>query len=106
MDHTLNDIRAAEQKGREIIEETGKEKDAFLNKARQDSMSEIMAVKKGIDSHKDHVIADERRKIIKAQEELKIRTKKEVSALDEKARKNLSKAEDFIIKKFEEEVKK
>ena len=105
MDHILDDIRAAERKAREMIEESGKEGEALLSKAKQDSLSEIMAVKKGIDSHKEQVIADERRKILKAQEDMKSKTRREVSALEEKSKKNLSKAEDFIVKKFEEEIK-
>ena len=105
MEDVLKDIKSAEEKAKKIVEDAEKKRLDMISKANHDSMKLLNEKKAEIDRMKDRLIEKKAADLDDVRKSILDKGKQEAAAIGEKARKNISKAEEFVIKRFEEELK-
>jgi len=106
MKEIITDVRESELKAKKIIENAEKKRSEIVLEAKQHSMKHLNEGKAVIDRENDGLIKKKsaeleelKSKIIKAGEE-------GLKKIEERAKKNMQRTEEFVLKKFEENVLK
>jgi len=97
----LNDIRNSEKKAEEILEKANREKEALIRDAVNSSSDILIKTKEEIRKLQEKKMISARDNAKSIKEEKLEEGKKAVKQLRTKAEKNISKAVDFVMKKFE-----
>jgi len=100
----LSEIRASEKKADEILERAKREKELIIQEAARNSAKLLSEKGEEIKKAKEKKIADFREKARLIREEKLAEGKTAVKQLKAKAEKNIAKAAEFVIKKFEEAI--
>ena len=100
----LGEIKEAEQMADEIIERAKREKESIISKAIADSAKLIADKKEEIRKSQEKKLMEFREKAKLIKEEKLGESKIAVKQLKAKAEKNIPKAVDFVMKKFEEMI--
>ena len=100
----LSEIRESEKMAEEIIERAKSESESILQEASRKSFKLIFTKEGEISKLQDRKIMDFREKIKFLKEEKLAEGKNTAKQLRQKSDKNISKAVDFIIKKFDEMI--
>ena len=100
----LSEIRDSEKKADEIIEEAKKERESILQEATRNSSNLSSTNQEEIRKLQDKKIMDFKEKIKLIKEEKLAEGKTSAKQLKLKAEKNIPKAVDFVIKKFEQMI--
>ena len=100
----LGEIKEAEQRADEVIERAKREKEAIISKAIADSAKLIADKKEEIRKSQEKKLMEFREKAKLIKEERLAEGKIAVKQLKAKAEKNIPKAVDFVMKKFEEMI--
>ncbi|MCX8146928.1 MAG: hypothetical protein N3D84_00475 [Candidatus Woesearchaeota archaeon] len=106
MDDVLKEIKEAESKAKRIIEEANKRKEEALVRARRDSLVIFNEEKERIDAANNSRIKKAAEEIEQKKRAILEKGSVEIKKMEENAKKNVKKAEDFIMKKFEEKIAK
>lgn len=105
MEDVLKDIKSAEEKAKKTVEDAEKKRLEMVSRANHDSMKLLNEKKVEIDRMKDRLIEKKTADLDDARGSILDKGRQEAAAIGEKARKNIIKAEDFVLKRFEEEMK-
>jgi len=100
----LSEIKEAEKKADEIIEMAKKESESILHNAAVNSSKLLTERQEEIKKSKEKKIMDFRDKAKLIKEEKLAEGKVMVKQIKSKAEKNISKAIDFVLQKFEETI--
>ena len=100
----LTEIRDSEKKADEIIERANREKEAILHDARINSSKLLAAKQEEIRKLQEKKIVDFRNKAMLIKEEKIGEGRSAVRQVKAKSEKNIAKAVEFVMKKFEEMV--
>ena len=100
----LSEIRDSEKKSDEIIERTKKESESILQDATRNSSKLLSTKEDEIRKLQDKKIMDFREKLKFVKEEKLAEGKAIVKQKKIKTEKNISKAVNFVLKKFEEMI--
>ncbi|MBS3114312.1 V-type ATP synthase subunit H [Candidatus Woesearchaeota archaeon] len=100
----LKEIKDAEKRADEIIERAKREKEAIIQEAIRNSTKLFSAKEEEIRKAQEKKIMDFREKAKLIKEEKLIDGKAAVKQLNAKAEKNIAKAAELVMKKFEESV--
>ena len=100
----LTEIRDSEKRAEEIIERAKKDKESIVHEANSNSSRLLLAKQEEIKKSNEKKIADFREKAKLIREEKLAEGTIQVKQLRAKAEKNIPKAADFVLKKFEEMV--
>ena len=100
----LTEIKDSEKRAEEIIERAKKDKESIVHEANSNSSRLLLAKQEEIKKSNEKKIADFREKAKLIREEKLAEGKAQAKQLRAKAEKNITKAADFVLKKFEEMV--
>lgn len=100
----LIDIKNSESKADEIIERAKKEKEAILHQTAIDSSKLLISREDELRKSQEKKIIDFREKARMIKEEKISEGKTSVKQLRAKSEKNIQKAVEFVLKKFEEMI--
>lgn len=100
----LIEIRDSEKKAEEIIERAKKEKESIIQVANRNSLKLLAEKQEEISKVQEKKLADFREKARLIREEKSAEGKAAVKQLKAKAEKNVAKAVEIVMKKFEEAV--
>ena len=100
----LTEIKDSEKRADEIIERAKREKESIIQEAIRNSSKLLTAKEEEIKKSQEKKISDFRDKAKLIKEEKLIEGKTQVKQIKAKAEKNILKAADFVLKKFEEAV--
>ena len=100
----LTEIRDSERKADEILERAKREKESIIQEAIKNSSKLLDAKEEEIKKAKEKKIIEFRDKAKLIREEKLAEGKIAVKQLKAKAEKNIAKAVEFVIKKFEEMI--
>ena len=100
----LSEIREAEKKADEILEKANKDKEAILHEASINSSRLLVAKREELRKLQEKKILDFREKAKLLKEEKLAEGKNTAKQIKARAEKNISKAVDLIMKKFEEMI--
>ena len=100
----LTEIKDSEKRADEIIERAKREKESIIQEAIRNSLKLLTAKEEEIKKSQEKKISDFRDKAKLIKEEKLIEGKAAVKQIKAKAEKNILKAADFVLKKFEEAV--
>ena len=100
----LSEIKESEKKADEIIEMANKEKERILHDARLESSKLLASKEEEIRKSQEKKLMDFRDKFRLISEEKLVEGKNAAKQLKARAEKNIPKAVDFILKKFEERI--
>lgn len=100
----LSEIRESEKRADEILERARREKESIAQDAMRNSAELLMEKEEEIRKLQEKKIADFREKSRLIREEKILEGKAAVKQLKAKAEKNIAKAAELIIRKFEEMV--
>lgn len=100
----LKEIRTSEEESEDILKEAEAEKQRIIEKAKKDSLKYISDKKGKIIREHEEKLAALREKTASLRNEKLQESSKSVKQLKAKAQKNISKAVDFVMEKFEEMV--
>ena len=101
---TLSRIKAAEEKVKEIAEEANRKKAALIQQAKTDSEKRLAVTENALNQKKEDALREKKEEMKRFNEGLSKKTEKRIQLLRERSKENLAKAEDFILKKLEEEI--
>ncbi len=97
----LKEIRTSEEESEGMLKKAEAEKQRIIEKAKKDSLKAISDKKGEIIKEQDEKLAALREKAASLRNEKLQESKKSVMQLKAKAQKNISKAVDFAMEKFE-----
>lgn len=100
----LKEIRTSEKESEDILRKAETEKQKIIEKAKKDSLKAISDKKGEIIREQEEKLAALREKAASLRNEKLQESSKSAKQLKAKAEKNISKAVDFVIEKFEEMV--
>ena len=100
----LSEIKEAEKKADEVIERANREKESMLHQAAINSSKMLAAKEQEIRKLQEKKIMEFRDKARLIKEEKLTEGKAMARQIKSKAEKNLPKAVDFVLKKFEEMI--
>lgn len=100
----LSEIRDSEKEADEIIERANREKEAIFNSAKINSSKLLAAKQEEIRKLQEKKVIDFRDKARLIREEKMGEGKSAVKQVKAEAEKNIAKALDFVMKRFEEMV--
>lgn len=100
----LMEIRASEKKADEIIERARREKDGIIHEARVNASKSIIAKEEELRKLHEKKLADFKDKARLLSEEKLAEGKVMAKQIKAKSEKNMPKASDFVLKKFEEMI--
>ena len=100
----LSEIKDSEQKADDIIERAKREQESILHESMVSSSKLLFDKENELNKLQEKKIADFREKSKLVKEEKIAEGKAQVKQLKAKAEKNISKAVDFVLKKFEEMI--
>lgn len=100
----LSEIRDAEKKSDEIIERAGREKESILHQASFNSSKMLIAKEDELRKLREKKLMEFQDKARLIKDEKIAEGKAAVKQLKAKAEKNIPKAVEFLLKKFEEMV--
>ena len=100
----LSEIRDSEKKAEEIVERAKREKGAILHKAAVDSSKLLAAKEEEIRKLQEKKLMDFREKAKLMREEKLTEGKTLAKQLKARSEKNIPKAVDFVMKRFEEMI--
>ena len=100
--YVLKDIRNAEKESDSILEKAEKEKEKILNEAQKKAEEIFQKEKESAKDFHEKKLVDFRSKSDSMLKEKIEEGRKQAAQLESKAKKNMDKAFDFIMKKFEE----
>ncbi len=100
----LTEIRDSEKRAEEIIERAKRDKESIMHEANSNSSKLLLAKQEEIKKSQEKKIADFREKAKLIREEKISEGNAQVKQLKTKAEKNIPKAVDFVLKKFEEMI--
>lgn len=100
----LSEIKESEKQSEEIIEKAKREQERILSDARKNSSKLLAAKKQEIIEAQEKKIMDFRNKAGSLRGEKVKEGKKTANQAKVKAEKNISKAIDFVMEKFEETI--
>ena len=100
----LSEIKEAEKKADEVIERANREKESMLHQAAINSSKMLAAKEQEIRKLQEKKIMEFRDKARLIKEEKLAEGKAMARQIKSKAEKNLPKAVDFVLKKFEEMI--
>ena len=100
----LKEIRDSERESEGMLKEAEAEKQKIIEKAKKDSSKAISDSKEEIIRKREEKLAALREKAASLRNEKIQESSKFVKQLKAKAEKNISKAVDFVMEKFEEMV--
>mgnify|MGYP001572614757 FL=1 len=98
----LTEIKESEKRAEEIIERAKKDKESIIHEANSNSSKLLLAKQEEIKKSQEKKIADFREKAKLIREEKLAEGTIQVKQLRAKAEKNIPKAVDFVLPKFEE----
>ena len=98
----LSEIREAEQKAEEIIDKAGLQKASIVQEARKEAARLVSSKLEEIRKSQEKKIMDFREKSRLLGEEKASEGKIQAKQIKSKSDKNMQKAVDFVLKKFEE----
>lgn len=98
----LTEIKESEKRAEEIIERAKKDKESIIHEANSNSSKLLLAKQEEIKKSQEKKIADFREKAKLIREEKLAEGTIQVKQLRAKAEKNIPKAVDFVLSKFEE----
>ena len=100
----LKEIRTSEDESEDMLKKAEAEKQRIIEKAKKDSLKAISDKKGEIIKEQEEKLAALREKAASLRNEKLQESKKSVMQLKAKSQKNISKAVDFVIVKFEEMI--
>ena len=100
----LTEIKDSEKRAEETIERAKRDKESIIHEANTNSSKSLLARQEEIKKSQEKKIADFREKAKLIREEKLAEGKTQVKQLRAKAEKNIAKAADFVLKRFEEMV--
>ena len=100
----LIEIKDSEKKADEITERANKQKEAILHDAKVNSSKLVAAKEEEIKKSREKKIMDFRDKVRLLKEEKLAEGKNTAKQLKAKAEKNIPKAVEFVMKKFDEMI--
>ncbi len=100
----LSEIREAEKEAERILERAGKEKDAIIQEARANASKLLLAKEEEIRRNYEKRLMDFRDKARIISEEKLSEGRASARQAKIKSEKNIQKAADFVLKRFEEIV--
>lgn len=100
----LAEIRDSEKKAEDIIERAKREKESMMHEAVTSSSKMLLVKQEDTKKAQEKKISDFREKARLIREEKISDGKAQAKQLSAKAEKNISKASDFVLKRFEEMV--
>ena len=100
----LSEIRESEKRADEILERARREKDSIAQDATRNSAKLLSEKEEEIKKAREKKIMDFREKVRLIREEKLAEGKAAVKQLKAKAEKNITKAAELVIRKFEEAV--
>ena len=98
----LSEIKDSEKKAEEIIERANRQKESILHESAINSSKLLAAKEEEIRKAREKKVMDFRDKIKLLKEEKLVEGKNTAKQLKAKAEKNIQKAVEFVMKKFEE----
>ena len=100
----LKEIRTSEEESEGMLKKAEAEKQKIIEKAKKDSLKAISDSKGRIMREQEEKLVALREKASSLRNENLQESQSSIAQLKAKAEKNISKAVDFVIKKFEEMV--
>ena len=100
----LSDIRNSEKKAEEIIEKAGIDSQDIVNEAQRNSLQQLKAKKDELANLQDRKVVDSRAEAEALKKEKLEEGMKIVEQMKKKAEKNIGKAVDAVMNKFEEAI--
>ena len=103
-DEILKEIRNSEEESEGILKEAEAEKQRIIEKAKNDSLKAISDKKDEIIREREEKLAALRERAASLRNEKLQESKKSAIQLKAKAQKNISKAVELVMEKFEEAI--
>ena len=100
----LKEIRNSEEESEGMLAKAELEKQRIIEKAKKDSVKAVSDKKEGIIREQEDKLAALREKAASLRNEKLQESSKSVKQLKAKAQKNISKAVDFVMEKFEDMI--
>lgn len=100
----LKEIRTSEDESESMLKKAEAEKQRIIEKAKKDSLKAISDKKGEIIKEQEEKLAALREKAASLRNENLQESSKSVKQLKAKAQKNISKAVDFVMEKFEDMI--
>jgi vacuolar-type H+-ATPase subunit H len=100
----LKEIRTSEDESEDMLKKAEAEKQRIIEKAKKDSLKAISDKKGEIVREQEEKLAALREKAASLRNEKLQESKKSVMQLKAKSQKNISKAVDFVMEKFEDMI--
>lgn len=105
MQDVLKEIRACEAKAKKIVEDAENRRKEIISRANHESLKLLNERKEQIDKSRDIAVEKKAEGLEAVRQEILEKGKAEAGKIEEKALKNMKRAEEFVLKKFEEELK-
>ncbi|MBI2129440.1 hypothetical protein HYU07_04325 [Candidatus Woesearchaeota archaeon] len=105
MEQLLKEIKDAEQKAKGIAERANREKEKIIQEAIQQSDLLFSRRKAELESKNKAEIEKKRKELGEERAAIVEKAKKDAEILEKNARKNIQKAANYILEKFEERIK-
>ena len=100
----LVEIRRAEQKAKLIVENSYKKKEQVIQEGKQkaDEMKKDMALQ--LEQKREHAIDSKMQELEEKKKHIILKGRGEIRKIEQTAVRNMDKAINFVLKKFEEEI--
>jgi V/A-type H+/Na+-transporting ATPase subunit G/H len=105
MTNIVQEVLEAEKKAEQIIAQAHNDKEARLNKARNEALSYLSKQQKKIDEEQEEILQSKKESLEHQKQKVITEGESAVRGLEKKAKKNVEKATSFVLKTFQNKIK-